>query len=170
MTEEFSAKVSAVCSDPYTWDLGMNWDDDPQSPDRIALRNAQSEFMRNASIEKIHHMHLILDPQAIMGSIMGMFVDWTLVEFTNEVANRTLIGQYQTFDDKRVREITYYSDKDAVEFVYASPHPLDPQPPNTVHKAENHMELVEALRLAIADKWDQTTAEIEAAQQPDLLD
>jgi hypothetical protein len=156
MTQEFATKKALISSDPFTWNLESSYDGQAGSEEHIAIRNEQSEYLHNVPIEEVHILHIHLDPGGVVATLMGLPVMWLSNEFYKLIEG-TPIALYREFEGKRVREVTYYSDKQAVEFVYSAKHPLDPQPPNTVHSAVDHLHLIDSLKDKIADRWDEET-------------
>ena len=159
----FNSLVGSITSDPYTWNLGVDTSEMAYE-DIVTLRNAQSAYIRNLAIADIHHLHFMRDPDGFYITCHGLVGGDVTANgpMATALAN-TVVPNFYTVDSKRVREITYYCDKGVVEFVYAAAHPLDPQPPNTLHDANNYTTLIEALRDECADAYDRGTAEISAA-------
>lgn len=154
----FNSRISGITSDPYSWNLEV--DTSSMTTTEIEqLRAEQSAYIRQLTVADIHHIHFVRDPDGMYISCHGL----TAGDFEPDGALATALGNttvssFYTFDTKRVREITYYCDKGVVEFVYAAAHPLDPQPPNTLHDANNYTALIEALRDECADAYDRDTA------------
>ena len=158
----FNSRVGGISSDPYTWNLEVDTSD-LTNTEIEQLRSEQSAYIRQLTLADIHHLHLVRDPDGFYISCHGLTSSDIAADgpLATALAN-TVVPNYYTVDSKRVREITYYCDKNVVEFVYDSAHPLDPQPPNTLHDANNYTALIEALRDECADSYDRETALISA--------
>lgn len=160
----FNSRVSGITSDPYTWNLEVDTND-LTITEMEQLRTEQSAYLRQLDVADIHYIHFMRDPEGVFITCHGL----TAGDFEPNGALATALGNttvpnFYTVDNKRVREISYYCDKGLVEFVYSPDHPLDPQPPNTLHDAANYTVLIETLRDECADAYDRATASLSSDQ------